>query len=105
MKTKKRNSDFFSHAKSVIGEERFDKAVKKGRKVAHELRLKKAREIIGLNQTDLKGMTQPEVSKIEARKDIKVSTLDKYAAAMGMKVKISLVSENEDEIEPIAIYG
>ena len=63
-----------------------------------------ARELIGLNQTELKGMTQPEVSKIEKRKDLKISTLDKYAKAMGMKVKISLVPEDEDD-QQIAIYG
>ena len=103
-KTKKHNSDFFSHAKKVMGEDRFNKAVKKGQEKAHELRLKMARELIGLNQTELKGMTQPEVSKIEKRKDLKISTLDKYAKAMGMKVKISLVPEDEDD-QQIAIYG
>lgn len=103
-KTKKHNSDFFSHAKKVMGEENFTKAVKKGQGKAHELRLKMAREFIGLNQTELKGMTQPEVSKIEKRKDLKISTLDKYAKAMGMKVKICLVPEDEDD-QPIAIYG
>lgn len=87
-----------------MGEDRFNKAVKKGQEKAHELRLKMARELIGLNQTELKGMTQPEVSKIEKRKDLKISTLDKYAKAMGMKVKISLVPEDEDD-QQIAIYG
>ena len=103
-KTKKNESDFFAHAKKVMGEERFSKSLKKGQESAHAIRLKMAREMIGLNQTDLEGMTQPEVSKIEGRKDLKISTLDKYAKAMGMKVKISLVSE-DDEAQPIAIYG
>ncbi|RLA61031.1 MAG: hypothetical protein DRQ89_11945 [Epsilonproteobacteria bacterium] len=104
-KIKKKNSDFFSHAKGVMGEKRYNKAVKKGQKSANELRLKMAREMIGLNQTDLKGVSQPEVSKIEARKDIKISTLKKYAKAMGMKVKISFVQEDEDEKQSIVIYG
>jgi hypothetical protein len=103
-KTKKHNSDFFAHAKKVMGEERFNKAIKKGQERVHELRLKMAREMIGLNQTDLKGLTQPEVSKIEKRKDLKISTLSKYAKSMGMKVKISLVPE-DDEDQQIAIYG
>jgi hypothetical protein len=103
-KTKKYNEDFFSHAKKVMGEERYTKAIKKGQNKAHELRLKMAREIIGLNQTDLEGMSQPEVSKIEKRKDLKISTLVKYAKAMGMKVKISFVPE-DDEDNQIAILG
>jgi hypothetical protein len=103
-KTKKHNQDFFAHAKKVMGEKRFSKALKKGQEKVHELRLKMAREMIGLTQTDLKGMTQPEVSKIEKRKDLKISTLDKYAKSMGMKVKISLVLEDDDD-KQIAIYG
>ena len=64
-----------------------------------------ARELIGKNQSDLKGMTQPEVSKIEARKDLKISTLKKYAKALGMTLKISLVSEEDEKSKSISIYG
>ena len=103
-KTKKYNEDFFSHAKKVMGEERYTKAIKKGQSKAHELRLKMEGEIIGLNQSDLEGMTQPEVSKIEKRKDLKISTLVKYAKAMGMKVRISFVPV-DDEDNQIAILG
>lgn len=102
-KASKYNHDFFSHAKKTMGEKSFKRAVKKGQIRASELRLKMAREFIGLNQTELKGLTQPEVSKIESRKDMKISTLAKYAKAMGMKVKISLVIE-DDEAQQIAVY-
>ncbi len=104
MKRKKYDSDFFKYAKGEIGEDRFSKAIKIGRDKANKIRLKMAREMIGLNQTDLKGITQPEVSKIEGRKDMKISTLSKYAKALGMRVRISLVSE-EDEKKSIRIYG
>lgn len=104
-KTKKYDQDFFSNAKKVVGNERYNKAIQKGHDKANAIRLKMARELIGKNQTDLKGMTQPEVSKIEARKDLKISTLKKYAEALGMKVKISLVSEEDEKSQPISIYG
>ena len=103
-KVKKHNSDFFSNAKKVIGEKRFAEAIKKGNAKANRLRLKMARELIGLKQTELTGLSQPEVSKIESRDDIKISTLEKYAEALGMKVEIHLAYENDDD-EPIAIYG
>jgi hypothetical protein len=103
-KNKKHESDFLSHARKAMGEARYSKAIKKGQDKVYALRLKMARELIGLNQSDLKGMAQPEVSKIEGRKDLKISTLDKYAKAMGMRVKISLVSEDDDD-QLIAIYG
>lgn len=104
MKKKKHNPDFFNNAKEVMGPTRFSKAVKKGQEKAYDLRLKMAREMIGLNQADLKGLTQPEVSKIEKRKDLKISTLDRYAKSMGMRVRISLVSEDDDD-QQIEIYG
>ena len=104
MKRKKYEPDFFKSAKKEMGEERFTKALKTGKEKAGQIRLKMAREMIGLNQTDLKGITQPEASKIEGRKDMKISTLSKYAKALGMRVRISLVSE-EDEKQSIRIYG
>jgi hypothetical protein len=103
-KSKKHEPDFFSHAKKSLSTKTYKTSIKKGQAVASELRLKMAREMLGLNQTDLKELAQPEVSKIEKRKDLKISTLEKYAAAMGMKLKISLVSE-DDEGKQIAIYG
>lgn len=103
-KTKKYEKDFFKHAKKVMGEKRYKKGIKAGSKLANEIRLKMAREMLGLRQTELKGLAQAEVSKIEKRKDVKVSTLKKYAEALGCKVKITFVDE-ENENEPIAIYG
>ena len=64
-----------------------------------------ARELLNLNQTDLKGLTQPEVSKIEARKDMKISTLRKYAQAMDMRVVITLIPEDKKKGDSIPIYG
>ena len=98
------NPNFFDHAKKKLGKEAFAKAIKKGHLRADQLRLKMARELIGLNQTDLVGLSQPEVSKIEKRKDLKISTLEKYARSMGMKIKISLECE-DDEGQSIVIYG
>ncbi|MDD4975452.1 MAG: helix-turn-helix transcriptional regulator [Bacteriovorax sp.] len=104
-RTKKHDQDFFANTKKVVGEERYNKAIRKGQERANEIRLKMVRELRGKNQTDLKGMTQPEVSKIEARKDLKISTLKKYAKALGMKVKITFVSEEDEKSQPISIYG
>lgn len=104
-KTTKYNPDFFDHAKKVIGKKRYNKVMQESKILAHEIRLKMVREAIGKNQTEVKGLTQPEVSKIEARKDMKISTLAKYAKGLGMRVQISLIYEDDEENEGIAIYG
>ena len=88
-----------------MGDRHFDKAIKQGQEKIKDLQLKIAREKMGLNQTDLKGLTQPEVSKIESRKDLKISTLRKYAKALELRVKISFVSEDNEEIQDIRVYG
>lgn len=103
-KLTKHDPNFFSHAKKKLGRESFEKAVIKGKARASELRLRLAREHLGLNQSELEGLTQPEVSKIEGRKDMKISTLEKYAKALGMRVRISLVTE-DDESQQIPIYN
>lgn len=107
MKKKKTayNSDFFSSAKKIMGKKRFDKAIKESETLAQELRLKMARELLGKNQADLAGLTQPEVSKIEARRDLKISTLVKYAEALGMQLKITLESKKDKKKKPILILG
>lgn len=103
-KQTKRNSDFFSHAKTTVGKKRYNAAIAKGKQKANELRLKAARELLGLSQTDLKNLSQPDVSKIESRKDVKLSTLQKYAEALGMKLKVSLEGDDDESIS-IPIYG
>lgn len=103
-KTKKHNPDFFSNAKKIMGEKRYSRAIKKGQEKANELCLKMAREKLGFTQVELKGISQPDVSKIEKRKDLKISTLEKYAKAMGMKLKISFVSKDDGK-EKVIVYG
>ncbi|WPU67014.1 helix-turn-helix domain-containing protein [Peredibacter starrii] len=96
--------DFFAHAKKVMGSRAYTKAVTAGREEAINLKLKMAREKIGLTQSGLKGLTQPEVSKIESRQDVKISTLEKYAKGLGMKVEINLIPNDEDSTKAITIY-
>jgi hypothetical protein len=107
MRTKKPkyNSDFFESAQKIMGKKNFSKALKDAENMAKELRLKAARELLGKNQADLKGMTQPEVSKIESRKDLKISTLAKYAEALGMQLRITLVSKKDKKKKPILVLG
>lgn len=101
--------DFFKNAEKVMGKKRFTKAIKEGEALTLDLRLKMARELLGKNQADLKGMTQPEVSKIEARRDLKISTLVKYAEALGMQLKITFESKSKSGVDkkkkPILVLG
>jgi hypothetical protein len=72
-------------------------------KLAHKLakreslkiKLSALRNEQGLKQSDVPNFTQTAVSKIENRKDIKVSTLIDYLDSLGMGLEISAFPKNQ----------
>ncbi|AFG38311.1 XRE family transcriptional regulator [Spirochaeta africana] len=54
------------------------------------LNLAELREQYKVKQTDMKGFSQPAISRIEARGDIKLSTLIKYLAQLDLDVEIKV---------------
>ena len=65
-------------------------------------RLSKLRKDQGLTQiemADLMGTSQSHLSRIENSEDVYVSTLKRYAEAIGAKLEISFTIEEKDEKE------
>ena len=58
--------------------------------------LRKAQEMTQLQLTEILGVNQGEVSKIERRSDICVSTLAEYIEAMGGRLEIRAVFEHRE---------
>ncbi|MBK7845794.1 MAG: helix-turn-helix transcriptional regulator [Bdellovibrionales bacterium] len=98
-KTKKKYSDFFESAGEVMPQDKFKRAVERGEQVVAFLHLAEARKKMGLRQVDVEGYTQDEISKIENRSDIKLSTLIDYMKSIGMGIKIVGIPQNDDEEE------
>lgn len=75
--------------------------LRKKKKGLFDLSLKELRKKIGYTQEDITAYKQASVSKIEARKDIKISTLIEYINCMGLDVVIKAVKINPEgrEIE------
>jgi len=65
----------------------------KARKMLLALRLAEFRKSINVDQRKVKGFTQPAVSKIESRGDIKLSTLIEYCRGLGADVEITATSQ------------
>ncbi|MCL2599727.1 MAG: helix-turn-helix domain-containing protein [Treponema sp.] len=64
------------------------------------IKLKVLREKYGVRQTDIANFTQTAVSKLESRKDMRISTLIDYLDSLGMGLEISAVPrENSTERE------
>ena len=93
----KKKNDFFDNARSIIPPEKFKRAMDRGDEIVAFLKLAEARKKMGLRQIDIEGFTQAEVSKIENRPDIKLSTLIDYLKSIGMGVKIVGVSDDDHE--------
>lgn len=82
----------------VLGPDDIDwskaKAVGRGLKTGRRFGLRTLRVALGKTQVDVAraaDMDQSEVSRLEAREDIKLSTLERYAAALGGKVEVVIV--------------
>ncbi|MCK5201561.1 MAG: XRE family transcriptional regulator, partial [Spirochaetales bacterium] len=60
------------------------------------IRLADLRERQGIRQSDLKAFTQSAVSKLEKRKDMKISTLIEYLEDIGMGLEIRAYPKSEN---------
>lgn len=94
---KEKYSDFFDSAKKVMPSDKFKRATERGEEIIAFLRLAEARKKMGLRQIDVDGFSQAEVSKIENRSDIKLSTLIDYMKSIGLGIKILGISEDSEE--------
>ena len=60
------------------------------------IRLADLRERQGIKQSDLKAFTQSAVSKLEKRKDMKISTLIEYLEDIGMGLEIRVYPKSKN---------
>jgi predicted transcriptional regulator len=85
-------------AKTIDTPEREAAVAREGRLLELRERLHEARQHAGLSQTDLAeriGMTQAGVSRIERGADPKLSTLEHYVAALGARLEIRAVFDDD----------
>jgi hypothetical protein len=78
-------------------------ALARARKMAEKeslnIRLAMLREKYGVKQGDVDKFTQTAVSKLENRKDIRISTLIDYLDSLGMGLEISACPKNSNKKE------
>jgi len=63
------------------------------------IRLGMLREKYGVKQSEISNFTQTAVSKLENRKDIRISTLIDYLDSLGMGLEITACPKNTTEKE------
>ena len=75
---------------------------------AGSITLAEARRRAGLTQTQVGerlGISQADVSKLERRSDVRLSTLRDYAAAIGARLDVTLRRPEEETPVPVVLSG
>ena len=67
------------------------------------LKLKALRGKYGVKQADISNFTQTAVSKLERRKDIKISTLIDYLESLGLVLEIAALPKDNDSEREILL--
>jgi hypothetical protein len=75
------------------------KAKKMAQKESLNIRLAMLREKYGVKQSEISNFTQTAVSKLENRKDIRISTLIDYLDSLGMGLEITAHPKNSAKKE------
>jgi hypothetical protein len=83
----KRN-DFLSELEAQLPPERVRRARKEAQKEILLLRLADIRKELGVRQKEITAFSQSGISKLESRRDMKLSTLVSYLNSIGMEVEI-----------------
>ncbi len=86
---KKRKSDFVDKLEALLPPERSARARREAKKEIFDIRLSELRKMMNIRQEDIKSFTQSGISKLEKRKDMKLSTLIEYLDSIGMGIEIT----------------
>jgi len=76
-----------------------EKARRMAAKESLNIQLAMLREKYGVRQSEITNFTQTAVSKLENRKDIRISTLIDYLDSLGMGLEITACPKNSTEKE------
>jgi hypothetical protein len=88
LKTKKKKHDYIDELEKMLPPERVERARRKAEKEIFNIRLAELRKMMKVRQEDITAFTQSGISKLEKRKDMKISTLLEYLDSIGMGVEI-----------------
>ncbi len=86
----KRKKDFIDELSSMLPKERVERVKKRAEKEIFRVRLAELRNQMGVKQEDIRSFSQSSISKIEARKDMKLTTLIEYLDNIGMGLEIKV---------------
>jgi molecular chaperone GrpE (heat shock protein) len=88
-----------SELEARMNPEVLDRVKRIAQKESLNIRLAMLREKYGVKQSEIDNFTQTAVSKLENRKDIRISTLIDYLDSLGMGLEITAYPKNSTKKE------
>jgi hypothetical protein len=88
------HADAIGMMEKTLSPEAVQRARQKTAEIVANVRLSELRETFKIKQEEIVGFSQPAVSQLEHRKDMKLSTLLTYFDALGLKVEIKVSRRN-----------
>ncbi|WP_411824664.1 XRE family transcriptional regulator [Leptospira sp. 'Mane'] len=96
MKAKVKRNPIESIEKS-LSPESIARAKHKAEQMLFQINLAELRKQVGLRQEDITNFSQSGLSKLESRKDMKISTLIDYLDSLGMDLEIKAKLRKKDD--------
>lgn len=87
--------DFFEKIEGSWSAERLERVKNKSDQILFDLQLREIREKMGIRQSDVKGFTQSNISRLESRTDMKLQTLIDYIQALGLGLEIKVIFKDK----------
>ena len=94
-KKREKYTDFFESAKKSMPVESIAISEENAKKTIFKIKLSDLRIKQGLKQTDIKVFSQPSLSRMESRPDMKISTLIEYIHSLDMELEIRVKSKSK----------
>jgi len=103
MNKKKKSNNFFDLAEKSLPKEKVEEAYRDAQKEIFKIKLSDLRKQFGIKQTDISRFSQPAISRLESRKDMKVSTLMDYVHSLGLEIQIKVKDKKKPKAREIIL--
>jgi len=91
------NQDFVDELASMLPKELVERTRKEAEKEIFNIKLSELRKKMNITQEEISSFSQSGISKLEARKDMKISTLIEYLNSIGMGIEIKVYPKDKRE--------
>ena len=107
---KKVYRDAIKAMESVMNRKSIERSERKDQREILQIRLAELRKLQKLTQSQVKGFSQVDVSRLESRDDMRLSTLVKYVRGLGADIEIKarlrdLAAGEDEEVTLLKAVG